>query len=260
MISSVTLPKVALIRPPSRGPVCSASCSVDRPIRPASGRMARRRRQEDRRGRDRSRLKAGPARRARAPAASPATASSRHARSLRTPRGVHASAIANAYERSEPLGRARPSRGSRRGLRPACRRWGSGRWRRRSRGPPAARPTPDGALDADRVLHDALEGNEVAERILVGLDVAGHHPAERRPPVPCASSTGLPVTASVIIEALDWLIEHPAPWNVTSATVPSVDVGEHRDLVAAERVVARGTAARHPAARACSAGSCSGRG
>ena len=27
-----------------------------------------------------------------------------------------------------------------------------------------------------------------------------------------------PVTDSVIIDALDWLIEQPAPWNVTSAT------------------------------------------
>ena len=30
-----------------------------------------------------------------------------------------------------------------------------------------------------------------------------------------------PVTASVIIEALDWLMEHPAPWKVTSSTLPS---------------------------------------
>ena len=27
------------------------------------------------------------------------------------------------------------------------------------------------------------------------------------------------MTASVIIEALDWEIEHPAPWNATSAIV-----------------------------------------
>jgi hypothetical protein len=40
MISSVTLPNVALISPPRRGPMCSASCSVDRPISPASGRIA----------------------------------------------------------------------------------------------------------------------------------------------------------------------------------------------------------------------------
>ena len=38
--SSVTLPNVALISPPTRGPVWSASCSVERPIRPASGRIA----------------------------------------------------------------------------------------------------------------------------------------------------------------------------------------------------------------------------
>ena len=38
--SSVTLPNVALTSPPIRGPVCSASCSVERPIRPASGRIA----------------------------------------------------------------------------------------------------------------------------------------------------------------------------------------------------------------------------
>ena len=40
MMSSVTLPNVALISPPMRGPVCSASCSVERPISPASGRIA----------------------------------------------------------------------------------------------------------------------------------------------------------------------------------------------------------------------------
>ena len=40
MISSVTLPNVALTRPPIRGPVCSASCSVARPISPASGTIA----------------------------------------------------------------------------------------------------------------------------------------------------------------------------------------------------------------------------
>ena len=36
-----------------------------------------------------------------------------------------------------------------------------------------------------------------------------------------ASWTLGPVTASVIIEALDWLIEHPAPWKVTSAIASS---------------------------------------
>ena len=40
MTSSVTLPNVALTSPPIRGPVCRASCSVERPIRPASGRIA----------------------------------------------------------------------------------------------------------------------------------------------------------------------------------------------------------------------------
>ena len=40
MISSVTLPNVALTKPPILGPVCSASCSVARPIRPASGTIA----------------------------------------------------------------------------------------------------------------------------------------------------------------------------------------------------------------------------
>ena len=35
-----------------------------------------------------------------------------------------------------------------------------------------------------------------------------------------ASSIGFPLTASVSIEALDWEIEQPWPWNATSATVP----------------------------------------
>ena len=39
-ISSVTLPNVALSRPPRRGPTRIASWSVARPIRPASGMMA----------------------------------------------------------------------------------------------------------------------------------------------------------------------------------------------------------------------------
>ena len=40
MTSSVTLPNVAFTSPPILGPVCSASCSVARPISPASGRIA----------------------------------------------------------------------------------------------------------------------------------------------------------------------------------------------------------------------------
>ena len=40
-ISSVKLPKVALRRPPTRGPEWMASESVARPIRPASGTIAR---------------------------------------------------------------------------------------------------------------------------------------------------------------------------------------------------------------------------
>src|SRR5207253_1443385 len=39
-------------------------------------------------------------------------------------------------------------------------------------------PGQDRALDADRVLDDALQRDEIAERVLVGLDLAGHHPAE----------------------------------------------------------------------------------
>ena len=35
----------------------------------------------------------------------------------------------------------------------------------------------------------------------------------------CASAADFPWTASVIIEAEDWEIEHPCPWNATSATV-----------------------------------------
>jgi hypothetical protein len=41
-----------------------------------------------------------------------------------------------------------------------------------------------------------------------------------------ATSTGFPVTASVIIEAEDWLIEQPAPWKATSATRPSCTFSE----------------------------------
>ena len=40
MTSSVTLPNVAFTSPPIRGPVCRASWSVERPINPASGRIA----------------------------------------------------------------------------------------------------------------------------------------------------------------------------------------------------------------------------
>ena len=40
MTSSVTLPNVAFTSPPILGPVCRASCSVARPISPASGRIA----------------------------------------------------------------------------------------------------------------------------------------------------------------------------------------------------------------------------
>ena len=40
MTSSVTLPNVAFTSPPILGPVCRASCSVARPINPASGRIA----------------------------------------------------------------------------------------------------------------------------------------------------------------------------------------------------------------------------
>ena len=41
-----------------------------------------------------------------------------------------------------------------------------------------------------------------------------------------ASSTFLPPTDSVIIEALDWLIEQPAPWKVTSRRFPSSKFAE----------------------------------
>jgi hypothetical protein len=40
MISSGRFPNVALSRPPTAGPVCSATCSVLRTIRAASGTMA----------------------------------------------------------------------------------------------------------------------------------------------------------------------------------------------------------------------------
>ena len=78
-------------------------------------------------------------------------------------------------------------------------------------------PGEHGALDADRVLHDALECHEVAERLLVGSTSPAIMP--RNPAASALASATLdPVTDSVIIDALDWLIEQPAPWNVTSAT------------------------------------------
>ena len=40
MISSAALPSVAFSRPPSRGPVCAANSSVERPIKPAAGMTA----------------------------------------------------------------------------------------------------------------------------------------------------------------------------------------------------------------------------
>src|SRR5829696_2166060 len=42
------------------------------------------------------------------------------------------------------------------------------------------------AFDADRVLHDPLQRHEVAEGLLVGIDLAGHHAAE-----PARHRTGL---------------------------------------------------------------------
>ena len=50
-------------------------------------------------------------------------------------------------------------------------------------------PREHRALDAHGVLHDALEGHELAERVLVGLEVAGQHRADlgrepSRPPRP----------------------------------------------------------------------------
>jgi len=41
---------------------------------------------------------------------------------------------------------------------------------------------------------------------------------------PSASSTFRPLTASVIIEAELWEIEHPAPWKVAAVTMPSSTV------------------------------------
>ena len=41
MMSSAALPKVALRRPPTPGPVWCARCSVASPMRPARGRIAR---------------------------------------------------------------------------------------------------------------------------------------------------------------------------------------------------------------------------
>jgi len=40
MISSAALPKVAFSNPPTRWPVCSATCSVASPSKPASGTSA----------------------------------------------------------------------------------------------------------------------------------------------------------------------------------------------------------------------------
>jgi hypothetical protein len=40
-ISAVMYPKVAFTSPPRRGPIRAATCSVERPMRPASGTMAK---------------------------------------------------------------------------------------------------------------------------------------------------------------------------------------------------------------------------
>src|SRR6266540_2841846 len=59
----------------------------------------------------------------------------------------------------------------------AVRRFGRGRVRPRQRLLEHV-PRQHGALDADRVLDDALQGHQVAELLLGRLNLPGHHPPE----------------------------------------------------------------------------------
>jgi hypothetical protein len=62
-----------------------------------------------------------------------------------------------------------------------------------------------------------------------------------------ASATGSPVAASVIMDAELWEIEQPAPWNVSSAILPSstwaytVISSPHRGLLRVQESSAEGS-------------------
>src|SRR6266576_3540080 len=87
----------------------------------------------------------------------------------------------------------------------------------------ASQIRPITALEVTAVLAE-----DHAHRFIVRA-AAEPHPRARRPRVEPAmrsasssvSSTVLPAAASVIIEAELCEMEHPAPWKVSSATVPS---------------------------------------
>src|SRR5205823_3358828 len=97
-------------------------------------------------------------------------------------------------------------------------------------------PREHGALDPDRVLHDTLQGHEVAERRFVGLGLAGHHLAELgRQPEGLADRL-----------ALNGFGHHrgrglgdgaPGALERDALHATSVHVREDRDLVSAHRVV-----------------------
>src|SRR5918992_988031 len=53
-------------------------------------------------------------------------------------------------------------------------------------------PRQDRAFDADRILHDALQRHQVAELLLVRLDVAGHHASELTGETPGVLDGGAP--------------------------------------------------------------------
>ena len=183
MISSVTLPNVALISPPTRGPTCSASCSVERSIWPASGRIA-------------------PADVRRSPGWS-----------------------AGDLQEDRVGTRTRSQSGRLEGtLRPRRRR--HGRSRRVSGGlaqaaPPETVlqdvPRQHGALDPDRVLHDPQRATRSPKASSSGSTSPASMPRTSAAS-PSASSTVFPDTDSVIIDALDWLIEQLVPRNVTSSS------------------------------------------
>ena len=89
-------------------------------------------------------------------------------------------------------------------------------------------PAEAGAFDADRILADALERLEVAENgtrairveLDLGLPIQGHHLAEVFGEVVYLLED-LPMTASLIIDAEDWLMEHPWLRIATASTMPS---------------------------------------
>ncbi len=125
--------------------------------------------------------------------------------------------------------------------------------------PGSACSRTSGALDANRELHDALEGLQVAERhrrsVRFAASVVGAIPiaAPSSPLGPsrrCSwidiidlnvrmvariSARLLPLTAVDIMEADDWLIEQPCPVSFTSASWSPSDLHVEGYLVPAQR-------------------------